>query len=54
MNDYCPMCLTIKNLRMEINEKRTKDNNGKEQKIIIKNYFCSTCNAFGKSEKTKK
>ena len=50
MNDLCPNCREIKELRVESKEIKSKDEEGKEHKVIINSYFCNACNIFVKSE----
>lgn len=45
MNDLCPNCRTLRELRMEIIEKMEY-----KKRTIIKNYYCDECNFFVKSE----
>ena len=50
MNQLCPKCRGIKEMRIELKELKEKNSNGKDQKTVIKNYYCTACDIFVKSE----
>jgi hypothetical protein len=52
MNELCPKCRIMTEVREETKEVERKDEKGKVQKVLVKNYFCTLCKMPIRTEET--
>ena len=52
-NEICPRCRVLRDMLVSKHEEEIKDEEGKAFKVITKNYHCSMCNTFVRSEESK-
>lgn len=50
MNDLCPKCRVVRDMRITSQIIEKKNDAGESQKILVKSYFCVVCNVFVRSE----
>lgn len=46
MQDYCPRCESVRNLRETKKKINKTDSDGNIAKFILKSYHCCKCNTF--------
>ena len=52
MNELCPKCRILTELRIDSREVEKEDEKGKVQKVLVKDYFCTLCNMLIRREET--
>lgn len=54
LREYCPKCQTLQNMYVSTYERVDNDEKGQDIRITTKDYQCSVCHSFVKSEESKK
>lgn len=49
VNERCPNCRTIRELRVASSKRMEKDNDGQPVQVMTNSYYCGTCHTFIKS-----
>ena len=48
--EFCPLCNTIRNMRITVSRSKEIRNDGKNKEIEIRIYHCESCNLFVRSD----
>ena len=48
--EFCPKCLSPKNMRLSLSVRDQPDSEGAIKKILTKNYQCEVCHSFVRGE----
>lgn len=49
-SEFCPKCLSLRNMRLSPSVRVQSDSEGEIKKIMTKNYQCEVCHSFVRSE----